>query len=764
MSAERKIDINTEESSQHDRYANERSLEDVKREILNLPSSTSYDSSHDSVPDRRDNQSQRLNQLRDIQSSTDSHSKESRGPQRDKSEKAREAMKEKVITEGRKRLAKKAKREAIKRGIKVAAQLLRKAIVSVFMAIMKKVLIVASIIGAKALIIFIAVLLFAVMVMLIFSALFGSSDGVGDEGEIGLFNEYITDLSNATVDSAKAEQQMYRVPEALISATYQIAFWHYDEEGKFDPPPVPDTNDLPKAPRSLSKDFPDETDMLRDFTALLQPIFTYGTFTDVRETQEIICEDGVCSPGPVEKENFEVERLVSVSSWNGFGSMDHEVQTSDWFEESTTHIETRYRTETRMVTKHNPRTGIAYEVEESYKVPYDVTVETINKERYNSHVKTGEDFRHDFRVLDSALTTMGYEKYDKELTEGLYEFTANQPLYYVAWLEGDLSNSITGMLNYRGNVIPGSGIPTEFMPHYLEAQAKYNIPWSVLASIHYEETKFSTHPTMISYVGAVGHMQFMPRTWVGWGFRGDANASVTALGNIIGSFDITNLANIERYGGYGRDGSGNGKANPWDIQDAIHTAAYYLQKHNYNSNPRKAILSYNHSGAYADSIIARANKFESEARYTEGEVPQMTSGTFMRPATGTVTSTYGPRASFGGRMHNGIDIGKNGRTTDVPIVAAADGTVTHANWSDSFGNLVIIQHNVDGKRIDTLYAHMVTGSVRVRVGSKVNKGDIIGLMGNTGRSFGPHLHFEIHVGGYQPGGARAVNPLLYVPK
>src|SRR5699024_3213807 len=64
--------------------------------------------------------------------------------------------------------------------------------------------------------------------------------------------------------------------------------------------------------------------------------------------------------------------------------------------------------------------------------------------------------------------------------------------------------------------------------------------------------------------------------------------------------------------------------------------------------------------------------------------PAVTNAGFMRPATGSMTSPFGPRSSFGGRMHYGIDIGKNGRTGDVPIVAAQDGTVVTARSMNGY--------------------------------------------------------------------------------
>ena len=97
-------------------------------------------------------------------------------------------------------------------------------------------------------------------------------------------------------------------------------------------------------------------------------------------------------------------------------------------------------------------------------------------------------------------------------------------------------------------------------------------------------------------------------------------------------------------------------------------------------------------------------------------------------------------------MHNGIDLVGTGYTLDY-ITAHSDGTVvsvrnnykTNDRYGCSYGNYVKIKHN----GYYTLYAHMKYNSVTVRVGQRVSKGQVIGYMGNTGHSFGAHLHFEV---------------------
>ncbi len=109
------------------------------------------------------------------------------------------------------------------------------------------------------------------------------------------------------------------------------------------------------------------------------------------------------------------------------------------------------------------------------------------------------------------------------------------------------------------------------------------------------------------------------------------------------------------------------------------------------------------------------------------------------------TSGFGRRW---GRMHEGTDLAG---APGSPIYATGDGTVVHAGWQSGYGNLVRIRHDFG---IETRYAHMA--KVRVEVGQKVSRGDRIGDMGNTGRSTGTHLHYEVRVND------SAVNPMTFI--
>lgn len=118
-------------------------------------------------------------------------------------------------------------------------------------------------------------------------------------------------------------------------------------------------------------------------------------------------------------------------------------------------------------------------------------------------------------------------------------------------------------------------------------------------------------------------------------------------------------------------------------------------------------------------------------------------GQFAWPVPGyyNITSGYGMRW---GRQHKGIDISSSG-IYGKPIVAVADGVVLVAQYNTGgYGNYVVISHGTqNGKSYDTLYGHI--SSYCVKAGQSVKRGQVIGYVGSTGNSTGPHLHYEIHV-------------------
>ena len=100
------------------------------------------------------------------------------------------------------------------------------------------------------------------------------------------------------------------------------------------------------------------------------------------------------------------------------------------------------------------------------------------------------------------------------------------------------------------------------------------------------------------------------------------------------------------------------------------------------------------------------------------------------------------------RQHNGVDLAAAHGT---PVYATADGRIGRAQWFGSYGNYVQIEH---GGELQTRYAHL--SSYTVEAGEMVRKGDLIGYIGSTGRSTGPHLHYEVRVDG------EPVDPIPYM--
>ena len=118
-----------------------------------------------------------------------------------------------------------------------------------------------------------------------------------------------------------------------------------------------------------------------------------------------------------------------------------------------------------------------------------------------------------------------------------------------------------------------------------------------------------------------------------------------------------------------------------------------------------------------------------------------------------MSSTYGMR---NGRMHEGIDLVPG---AGAPIQSIADGTVRIATEAGgNYGVTVYIDHVIDGQVVTSHYSHMQYGSLRVKAGDTVKVGDIVGKVGNTGRSYGAHLHFELIVNGAK------IDPLPWLQK
>lgn len=155
------------------------------------------------------------------------------------------------------------------------------------------------------------------------------------------------------------------------------------------------------------------------------------------------------------------------------------------------------------------------------------------------------------------------------------------------------------------------------------------------------------------------------------------------------------------------------------------------------------------------SAKSNSSSSSSPASSNVSQAPAVSSGTFTRPSAGYVSSTMGERWN---KQHAGIDIAASGT---VPIVAAADGVVSRSYFSSSYGNVIFVTHSIGGQQWTTVYAHL--SSRQASEGAVVAKGQQIGIMGNTGHSYGQHLHFELHKGPWNYSKSNAVNPLNYIP-
>ncbi|GEN83686.1 hypothetical protein SLU01_19980 [Sporosarcina luteola] len=171
-----------------------------------------------------------------------------------------------------------------------------------------------------------------------------------------------------------------------------------------------------------------------------------------------------------------------------------------------------------------------------------------------------------------------------------------------------IKKSASTLLDFQDRHI-ATVIPEEYLPIYKAAADEYGIPWTLLAAHHRIETRFSTMDPLLSPAGAEGHMQFMPCTFVGWSYPG-----CEGLGKgDIPEKDKTDPAVIKKYGGYGIDANGDGIADPYDIEDAIFSAANYLSKSGAaDGEIEKAIFHYNHSDKYVEDVLWFFNEFETQ--------------------------------------------------------------------------------------------------------------------------------------------------------
>lgn len=154
------------------------------------------------------------------------------------------------------------------------------------------------------------------------------------------------------------------------------------------------------------------------------------------------------------------------------------------------------------------------------------------------------------------------------------------------------------------------------------------------------------------------------------------------------------------------------------------------------------LIANTEKGAVPALKIAYKNNAKKSVSTTGTKVVSM-----AVPSRGSISSSFGQRW---GRMHEGIDIAAD---TGSPIYAAMDGKVVFSGWMNGYGKMIKIKHS---NNIETIYGHC--SSLRVTTGATIKKGQLIGNVGSTGNSTGPHLHFEVIVNG------KPVNPYPYIYK
>lgn len=272
-----------------------------------------------------------------------------------------------------------------------------------------------------------------------------------------------------------------------------------------------------------------------------------------------------------------------------------------------------------------------------------------------------------------------------------------------------LITAITGSLN-GGNVagfrsgaptaFAVADIPAEYIPIFLKAQSKYNVSWAVLAAIAKVESSFGIDMGPSS-AGAIGFMQFMPDTW----------------------------------NKYKQDGNGDGEFDPYNPWDAVFAAAHMLQANGFANNPEKALFTYNRAGWYVRKVMDLA------ANYSSTMLP-VGNGLWPLPSEYiNILSGFGMRfhpIKKEYRFHDGIDIPA---PTGTPVFAVEDGRVDWDRAKSDYGLCVVLNHGT----CQTLYAHL--SEISVKTGAMVKAGEIIGFVGSTGVSTGPHLHFSVFVNG-----------------
>jgi len=177
--------------------------------------------------------------------------------------------------------------------------------------------------------------------------------------------------------------------------------------------------------------------------------------------------------------------------------------------------------------------------------------------------------------------------------------------------------------------------------------------------------------------------------------------------------------------------------DPGAVAQAVEVSAYPDRYQNFQPVAEAIVAALTQPASTGGGSSAPLTDVPETSRV----VLPLPSGTWVR------TDGYGGRVhpvTGEWKLHTGTDLAAADGT---PILAIADGVVTHAGYAGTYGGLIVIEHTVGGQRVTSAYAHMWEHGIHVVEGERVVAGQHIGDVGSSGYSTGPHLHFEIRPGG-----------------
>jgi len=275
-------------------------------------------------------------------------------------------------------------------------------------------------------------------------------------------------------------------------------------------------------------------------------------------------------------------------------------------------------------------------------------------------------------------------------------------IMFIALIVGSLTggSSDAGFRSGTPTAFAVSDIPPDYLPIFLKAQDKHDVSWAVLAAMAKIESDFGQNMGP-SEAGAIGFMQFMPDTW----------------------------------NKYKQDGDGDGECDPYSSWDAVLSAANMLKANGFEQDPQKALFSYNPAGWYVNDVMDQAAIYSSTMLPVgDGIWPLPTD--YIAISSGYGNRMHPKRHEYG--FHDGIDMPA---PTGTPVYAVQDGHVDWNRAKGSYGLCIVLNHG----SCRTLYGHL--SEIIVMAGAEVKSGEVIGYVGSTGLSTGPHLHFSVFVNG-----------------